>query len=784
MAKYTRQDVEALALSMQNAKDEGKPFAVLMGAGCSYKAGIPLADGLLKLLNDSHHGARLRGKLGCDTLVGQDYGAVMGKMPIAERKAFFDPILKKAGVNWGHIALAGMMKAGFVGRVLTFNFDAILARACGINGLYPAIYDFGVAPSNSLAHLVMPSIIHLHGQGHGAVMKNSSEETEKHATEITPLLKGTLDDFGILVVGYSGESDKVFPKLVESYSNQQQLWWCEHKDIDQSKTVKTLLDKSQGSAEYLKGVDFDAFMIDLAQELKCFPPDIFVKSAEHLLSEIAPILEPPTGLQAAARIFALTKEKFQKWKEEENTIAVAMQTDLLAGNPEKAEKAADGSDQDDPAIQDMLAWAEIVKGVELTDLAREKDNDEALLRKAVSRYEAAVKINSNIPEAFNNWGITLVDLAQVKGNDERLFREAFSKYEASLKIKSDYGNAFYNWGVALTALARAKGNDEILFREAVLKYDLAHNINPDDYEALYNWGVVVYELAKSNNDLGLFSSAAQKFESALKIRSDLPLALNNWGQTLSELAKATKEQKFFTDSFSKFEAALKFKPDHDLALFNWGTALSELAVLRNERALFYQAIEKYEKAIELNPSNHAALYNWGVALTALAEAKNNDANLFREAISKYEAALKIKPDKEEALNNWGVALSALAKANNNDETLWREAILKFEAALNIRPDSSDMLENCVIALIHLYHLLPDNSLLVDAEQKASHCEKIEGKANFNLACIYALQNREQDCRSQLLRCRDAGTLPNAAHLLADQDFKCYRGREWFQALLT
>jgi Plant specific mitochondrial import receptor subunit TOM20 len=573
MAKYTRQDVEALALAMQNAKDAGKPFAVLMGAGCSYKAGIPLADGLLRRLNDSHLGARLRSKLDCATLVGQDYGAVMGKMPIAERKAFFDPILKNAGVNWGHIALAGLMKADFVGRVLTFNFDAILARACGINGHYPAVYDFGVAPSKNLGHLVMPSIIHLHGQGHGAVMKNSAEETEKQANEIAPLLKGTLDDFGLLVIGYSGDSDKVFPKLVESYNNQQQLWWCEHKDIEQSNRVKTLLDKSPDSAEYLRGVDFDDFMIDLAQELKCFPPTLFTDPAQHLLDDIAPILPPPEELQSAKGLLEDLKEKLGTWRVDPASIESRLRLLVLQGEYEAA--IALQNYAKDEGSKNQIAWANIMQGNEQLALAQFK-------------------------------------------SDEALLREAMSKYEAALAIK---------------------------------------------------------------------------------------------------------------------------------------------------------------------PDSHEALYNWGVALAALARAKNNDEPLFREAMSKYEAALAIKPDKHEALSNWGVALSALARAKNNDEPLFREAMSKYEAALAIKPDKHEALRNWASALLNLYHKSPDENLLSEAEDKASRAEKIEGKASYNLACVYALQNREEDCRLQLLRCRDAGTLMDAAHVLADEDLKAYRDRAWFRELV-
>jgi Tfp pilus assembly protein PilF len=658
MAKYARQNVEALALAMQNAKDAGKPFAVLMGAGCSYKAGIPLADGLLLLLNESHNGARLRSKLECKTLVGQDYGAVMGKMPIAERKTFFDPILKKAGVNWGHIALAGLMKADFVGRVLTFNFDAILARACGINGLYPAVYDFGVAPSKNLAHLVMPSIIHLHGQGHGAVMKNSADETEKHATEIMPLLKSTLDDFGLLVIGYSGDSDKVFPKLVESYNNQQQLWWCEHKDIDQSGRVKALLDKSQDSAEYLRGVDFDGFMIDLAQELKCFPPILFTDPAQHLLDDIAPILPPPEDLQSAKGLLEDLKEKLSKWRVDPESIESRLRLLVLQGQYKAAISLKNRANT--AASKDQIAWAYIMQGNNISDDAKLKQ-------------------------------------------DEKLFIASFAKYEAALGIKPDSHEALYNWGNALANLARAKGNDETLWREAITKYEAALAIKPDSHEAL-----------------------------------------NNWGLALANLARAKG----------------------------------------NDETLLHGAIAKYEAALQIKPDSHEALHNWGAALANLARAKGNDEALWRDAITKYEAALAIKPDSHKALNNWGLALANLARAKGNDETLWGDAITKYEAALGIKPDYHQALNNWVSALLQLYHKSPDEALLVEAEAKAAEAQRLEGKASYNLACVYARQKREEDCHALLLRCKADGTLMDAAHMAADNDLEAYWEREWFKALLA
>jgi hypothetical protein len=439
MAKYTRQDVQALALAMRNAKDAGKPFALLTGAGCSLSAGIPSADGLLKLLNDGDHGLRLRKALACDNLVGQNYGAVMGKMPLSDRKKFFDPLLKNAKVNWGHIALAGLMKDGFIGRVLTFNFDSILARAAGINGFYPATYDFGVAPSNTQHHLVMPSIIHLHGQGHGAVMKNSAKDTEDHAIALAPLLKNTLDNFGLLVVGYSGLADKVFPKLVECNTNENQVWWCDHSEGPLVEHVQTLFAKSEGSAMHLAGVDFDDLMIALGQELKSFPPSIFTNPSQHLLDEIAPILLPPKSLDSAKGLLEDIKQKLEKWSIDPNSIESRLRILVLKAEYEAA-IALSGSAKSDGEKQ-QIAWAYAMQAAKLSNLAEQKQ-DPALYRASIAKYEEALAFQPNFYEALWNLTADILYLFQLTPNETLIVQaEAVAKAAQAIDGKGSYNVA-------------------------------------------------------------------------------------------------------------------------------------------------------------------------------------------------------------------------------------------------------------------------------------------------------------------------------------------------------
>jgi NAD-dependent SIR2 family protein deacetylase len=147
MAKYTTNDVLELAGAIRRAPEK---VAFLTGAGCSLSAGIPLAKALVEEIRGKYPGE-------VERLVKpeqrRDYGACMGALAIDERKALLAPYLAKPKINWAHIALASLIRDGFVRRVLTFNFDSVLARACGLLGQYPATYDFGVSPSDQTDYL-------------------------------------------------------------------------------------------------------------------------------------------------------------------------------------------------------------------------------------------------------------------------------------------------------------------------------------------------------------------------------------------------------------------------------------------------------------------------------------------------------------------------------------------------------------------------------------------------------------------------------------------------------
>ncbi len=608
MAKYTLDNVKALANLMNHAKGQNRPFAFLTGAGCSITAGIPAAPGILKAINESGLGESVRQRLGVDDVAKANYGRAMAMLNSQERKEIIGPLLDLAKVNWGHIALAQLMKAGYVGRVLTFNFDTILARACGLIGLYPAIYDFSMVPEHKgrFDYIAQPSIIHLHGQGTSLTMMNSQEETQKHAEKLEPLFKDTLEQHNLIVIGYSGLADGAFKRLRNCASDQRRLYWCEYTEAATPEHVQSLIDNCKTMGEYWSGVDFDVLLVELAQELSLFPPTIFKNPAQHLLDEIAPIVPVPEEIKGGTGLLDDLRKKLDGLSTIEPDIAANRQALMLQ---QKWQEAIDlgSAEEENNYDKDNLAWAHVM------------------------RASNAVR--------------------------EATFDAAFKDYEAALAIK------------------------------------------PDMCEALCNWGLALHNLAHLRQDEELYAQAFAKYEAALAIKPDMQEALCNWGTSLGELAALKQDEDIFAQAFAKYEAALAIKPDMQEAFFNWGTDLGELAAIKQ------------------------------------------DQDIYEQAFDKYEAALLIKPAYEKALNNW--------------------------------------VEN----LLKLYSITRNKDLLREAEQKSGQVEQLRGKASYNLACVYALQEKEEACKEQLDACKTDETLPDALHLLADEDLGAYRDSDWFKILI-
>ena len=720
-----QREIEDIVETLKKAKDRSKACTLLVGAGCSVKAGIPLATEFVDIIRREypHKYSRVNEKT---------YPHCMAELSMGERRDLISKYIDNAKINWAHIGIAQLIKHGFVDRVLTVNFDPLVQRACALVGVFPAVYDFAASQYFNPSFISDQSIFHLHGQRTGFVVLNTIEEVEKLSRHLEPVFADSLRGRVCIVVGYSGESDPVFAHLAKITRFDNNLYWVCYEDSEPPQHVRDKL-LSGKDAFKVNGFDADDFFVTLAQRLDCFPPDFVGRPFSHLaglIETVTPYSIPGQSISVAdtavnligdaIRLFEKSGIAISEPESSSSSQAALKARDLLlAGNYEEVVRMkSDYEKSPAPELADVISWAYVAQASALSLEAQTKSGGDAdkLFKLAAEKYEAALGIKPDKHEALYNWGNALSKQAVTKSGEEadKLFALATEKYEAALKIKPDKHEALNNWGNGLSDQAKTKSGEEAdrLFAQSYEKYEAALKIKPDTHQALNNWGSTLSDQAKTKSGEEadrLFAQSYEKYEAALKIKPDKHEALNNWGNDLSDQAKTKSGEeadRLFAQSYEKYEAAVKIKPDKHEAFYNWGTALSDQAKTKSgEEAdrLFAQSYEKYEAAVKIKPDMHEAFNNWGNGLSDQAKTKSGEEadRLFAQSYEKFEAALKIKPDKHEAFYNWGNALADQAKTKSGEEAdrLFAHSYEKFEAALKIKPDKHEALNNWGTALL-------------------------------------------------------------------------------------
>ena len=533
--------------TVKNAKERGKKCTLLIGAGCSVTAGIPTAKGFVEIIEKDYTRAFKRART-------KTYAHCMAELSLGERRDIIADYVDKAKVNWAHIAIAQLMKAGFVDRVLTTNFDLLVVRACALLGQFPAVYDFAASQLFKAADIPDQAVFYLHGQRTGFVLMNTEEECKKHSDLLAPVFEDAGKGRVWLVVGYGGENDPVFDHLAKVSRFDNKLYWIVYRDDEPAEHVRKHLLVDGKYAFYVKGFDADDFFVTLAQKLNCFPPDFISKPFSHLdslLETITPYTLPGQTTQMdvtdEARKLIRTAINTYENVQTPQSPEILARTLLMKGNYDEVIALLPKNTKDlSPELAELMSWAYIMQGNSLSDQAKTKTGEEAdhLFAQAVEKYQAALKIKPDMYEALSNWGSTLSDQAETKAGEEadQLFALAGVKYQAALNIKPDMHEALYNWGLALYRQAETKTGEkaDLLFALAGEKYQAAIKIKPDMYEALNNWGLALYRQAKTKTGEKadrLFALGGEKCQSALKIKPGYREALNNWGIALYRQAE-------------------------------------------------------------------------------------------------------------------------------------------------------------------------------------------------------------------------------------------------------
>lgn len=591
-------NVKEVAQLLKQAKENEKPYVFFTGAGCSVKADVPTATALIQEICKKFP---IQVKNIDPEKDKYNYGKYMSALDKDERRRLLKPhIIDNKKINWAHIALACLMQGGYIQRVLTFNFDSILSRACNLLGLHPSIYDFATANPH-LYHLINdPSIVHLHGQGTGFVQLNTLEETQKHTEQLSDFIASTLNSNPSLFIGYSGNADDFFPLLEKKYSEQHRLIWTGRKeslDLIEVEPVKGFLKKNNNLTHYIGSIDADDFLIQLAKELECFPPELFSNPYSFLNQQLENIQSYPLGdgLDILENLTGYLKEQAEK------PLNKSLYTAIIHKYPNKESTKG----LTDKAINDIM-WAYDQQARYLRNQEKFEDSHRI--------YDQALAISTRHYGCLHNYALSLATYANSK-SDQTLFEKAFGLHEQAFKLQPNNADNIGNYALALSNLARIN-QEEPLFEKAFEQFQMTFKILPNHAGYLNNYGVVLADLARLQNNENLFNRAIEQYQIALNVQPDDADYLNNYGNSLAGSARLKNDESLFNKAFEQFQKSLKVQPDCADYMNNYGAALTGLAKLKNDENLFNNAFEQYQSALKIQP-NHT--YN----LACYYSIKNN-----------------------------------------------------------------------------------------------------------------------------------------------------------------
>ena len=520
--------IDHVVSSLKRAKDE-RGAVVLLGAGCSASAGIPLARALMEEI------ARDFGPMppGLTT-----YAEYMNFVPPGERKKLLGNHIDKATINWAHIALAQLIASEYVQCVLTTNFDPLIVRACAMLGCFPAVYDFPSTKSFEAAEMVDPSIVYLHGQRSGFVLVNTDDEFKQNQLDTVFRRAGERRPW--IVIGYSGNSDPVFDQLASYKRFDYRLFWVGYRDEPVPPHVNERLLTGNKYADYLATFDADTFFVTLAKKLGAFPPALFAEPMKHLqqiLTVVNPFNFPGHGKDLRELAENQASHATRLLEAENGQRAALANSLVVAGNYEQI-FADFGTEADaSPEITEAVAWGWLLKGLASMDAAEGKKPEaaEKLLLESIRCVEEALKLHPHFPDAHFNWGYALGELAKLKSGEEakKLFDEARAEYEKARELDPSDWEVYYNLG----NLLGDRGDeleDEALLREAIEQYRAALKIKPEDGDVLTNLGATLKTLAAYVDDpTPVLRDAGEAYAAAWPTSS--AGAMSDWGDVVAEL---------------------------------------------------------------------------------------------------------------------------------------------------------------------------------------------------------------------------------------------------------
>jgi hypothetical protein len=261
-------------------------YALLLGSGVSTGAGIPTGWGVVEALvrraavaAGDEPGANFNaeewwvangeGDLGYSAVV-----AALGLTRAARRgllAEFFEPTdeeredgLKVPGD--AHKAIAALVRKGMIRVIVTTNFDRLIESALEAEGVSPQVIDTaGKASGMEPMQHARCTVIKLHGDYASQDLRNTVDELAAYPAPLKRVLDRVLDEYGLVISGWSGEWDTALVEAIAASANRRYpLYWVARSAPGD--VAKRLTARSR--AQIIEGQTADEFFPDLLSRVE------------------------------------------------------------------------------------------------------------------------------------------------------------------------------------------------------------------------------------------------------------------------------------------------------------------------------------------------------------------------------------------------------------------------------------------------------------------------------------------------------------------------------------
>ena len=177
------------------------------------------------------------------------------------RQLYIEQMIEGRKPSFGYVVLANLMARKYVNTVVTTNFDDLIYNACAtFTDIRPAVYAYGGMLSDLRITNARPKILKLHGDYLYSKLKNSSTELAEQDPNMSRHVSILLNEYGLVVVGYSG-CDKSIMDLLRKMPPNNDLYWCGKAGTPIPESVRTLLLDVGGV--YVEIENFDQMMNEI-----------------------------------------------------------------------------------------------------------------------------------------------------------------------------------------------------------------------------------------------------------------------------------------------------------------------------------------------------------------------------------------------------------------------------------------------------------------------------------------------------------------------------------------